>query len=166
MHKTVDIPVLTEKQQERFWKKVVKTTTCWNWIGNKYYGYGYFHLNSKKYKAHRVSWILSHGEIQDGSLILHSCDNRACVNPYHLKFGTQLDNIEDAISKNRLRHGISYTSSGMKIRHGICIRNHRISGENLYVSPRGQRRCRACFNMRQKMYMHRHYISERQALVA
>ncbi len=34
-------------------------------------------------------------------------------------------------------------------RSGYCKRGHRMSGENLYVSPGGQRMCRACVKIRE-----------------
>ena len=35
-------------------------------------------------------------------------------------------------------------------RHGYCKRNHRLAGENLYVSPGGQEHCRACQKIRDR----------------
>lgn len=52
--------------------------------------------------AHRVAWIDAHGPIPDGLVVMHSCDNRRCVNLEHLSLGTQADNIHDAQRKGRL----------------------------------------------------------------
>jgi len=32
---------------------------------------------------------------------MHTCDNRRCCNPAHLRIGTQQDNIDDMIQKGR-----------------------------------------------------------------
>jgi hypothetical protein len=44
---------------------------------------------------------MHHGDIPDGMVVMHSCDNRMCVNPAHLSVGTQSQNILDAIERGR-----------------------------------------------------------------
>lgn len=89
---------------ERFWDKVDKTGDCWEWTGSRNAsGYGQF--NNKPFgtsAAHRISFLLSVGEILPGNVICHRCDNPPCVNPDHLFQGTHADNMQDAINKGRL----------------------------------------------------------------
>jgi HNH endonuclease len=76
--------------------------SCWPWqgiIGPT--GYGIFTINGKNYKAHRVSYLLANGRIDDNLLVLHTCDFRSCVNPKHLHQGTAKDNSQDAVHKKR-----------------------------------------------------------------
>lgn len=93
---------------DRFFKKVVKTETCWHWTAGKIKeGYGRVKVNKKLYLAHRLSYIIHIGPIPDDLLVCHKCDVRDCVNPKHLFLGTKRDNAIDMVNKNR--HG------GMKL---------------------------------------------------
>lgn len=91
--------------EERFWSKVAITTDinlCWEWqaaFDNN--GYGRIKDNRVNKKAHRISWELTYGEIPEGLLVLHSCDNRKCCNPKHLFLGTNDDNMKDMFKKFR-----------------------------------------------------------------
>lgn len=90
----------------RFWSKVAfgEGDACWEWTGtlNSRYGYGMFHIvEGKPILAHRFAYILSRGHIPDGLVLLHSCDNRPCVRPEHLKPDTQQANMDDMWEKGR-----------------------------------------------------------------
>lgn len=88
---------------DRFWSKVEQGPECWFWKAKPDTGgYGSFRFRGRKYRAHRVAWILTYGEIAPGLSVLHHCDTPACVRPDHLFLGTQADNIRDAASKGRL----------------------------------------------------------------
>lgn len=87
---------------QRFWSKVNKTETCWNWIAStRGNGYGCIKYNGKVIDAHRMVWFLTYNQWPK-FWVLHKCDNRKCVNPEHLFEGTYKDNINDAMEKGRL----------------------------------------------------------------
>jgi len=97
--------------EKRFWGKVDKKSEneCWEWtgaIGST--GYGNFWADKKCFNSPRYSYILHHGQIKHEDFVLHKCDNRKCVNPCHLFLGTQRDNMDDMISKNRQQIGIKH----------------------------------------------------------
>lgn len=95
---------------DRFWTKVDKSSPngCWEWTATKNNkGYGCFSarqiIPGRKTKAlaHRLSYAYFKGPIPPGQNILHSCDNPACVNPDHLRAGSQSENISESVAKGR-----------------------------------------------------------------
>jgi len=104
---------------EKFWSRVERKDEqeCWLWCGVVHQsGYGHFKHQGQCFKAHRVAYALTYGEIEwttgrrgsRGLLVLHKCDNRSCVNPNHLFLGTQRDNMADCSVKSRIGHGSTH----------------------------------------------------------
>jgi len=58
-------------------------------------------LNGKQVAAHRLVWEMAHGPIPEGLQVLHTCDNRPCIRTSHFFLGTNMDNVQDKVRKNR-----------------------------------------------------------------
>jgi len=82
--------------EERFWPKVEKTAACWNWIaGKNYEGYGIFWDGERYVTAHRFAHSIAAGKIPEKMQVDHTCHNRGCVNPTHLRLATPKQNMEN-----------------------------------------------------------------------
>jgi hypothetical protein len=80
---------------------------CWFWTGHRMAnGYGQFSYKLKPILAHRAAWIAHRDEhLSRDICVLHTCDNRWCVNPDHLFLGTYQDNSDDKCRKGRQMWG-------------------------------------------------------------
>lgn len=77
---------------------------CWEWTkGTSKEGYGRMSFMGGSTYAHRVSYTVMKGTIPEGLFILHSCNNPKCVNPDHLRPGTQQENVDDRELAKKLR---------------------------------------------------------------
>jgi hypothetical protein len=88
-----------------FWSHCEKKESgCWEWNGFfNNTGYGKFTFQKKTILASKVAYILTHGSIQDGLLVCHTCDNPKYINPAHLWAGTHQQNMDDMVRKGRGR---------------------------------------------------------------
>ncbi len=97
--------------RERFWSYVKKgePNECWPWKPTCRVrdGYGMFWFEKRNHQAHRLAYLFAKGEFDRSKDILHTCDNPPCCNPNHLFVGTDRDNQQDCLRKNRrvIAHG-------------------------------------------------------------
>lgn len=111
--------------RERFFTKVKRMESgCHEWqswvLPN---GYGQFSYQGKPHYAHRIAYLLHHGEIPEGAYILHNCDNRKCVNPEHIWAGTFDENMQDMVNKGRQAAGTKNFHAKLKPEQVIAIRS-------------------------------------------
>lgn len=81
----------------------ISATGCWEYTGTRDRdGYGVFtHTRNKQVRAHRAAFEFHVGQITDGQMVCHSCDNPSCINPDHLFLGSAFENTKDMIGKGR-----------------------------------------------------------------
>lgn len=105
---------VSTEERDRFYAMVSDPTPgkCWAWGGylNKD-GYGLFRCDGQMRLAHRVAFTIAWGEIPEGKYVMHRCDRPSCVNPDHLTYGTQADNMGDAKAKRRHAHGETHAKA-------------------------------------------------------
>lgn len=96
---------LSQEDVARFMARIERRggDECWPWTGKPdVYGYGRMKIRGKMAKAHQVALFVFRGEVRGpGQVTRHSCDNRICVNPSHLSFGTNMDNVVDREARGR-----------------------------------------------------------------
>ena len=90
---------MTEETYNNFLKQVDASESCWIWTGKIHKsGYGYLHHNRKFFYAHKFSKEYSLGRtINPGYECCHSCYNKLCVNPSHIREDTRKSNIIDNV---------------------------------------------------------------------
>ncbi len=120
----------------RFWAlvDVRGPDDCWRWTSilnadgyGQYYGAPW---GKKTTGAHRVAYQLTNGAIPGGLELDHLCRVRECVNPAHLEPVTKGENARRSVPRCA------------KLTH--CKRGHEFAGNNVHISPKGQRICRTC----------------------
>ena len=134
---------VSEADIARFWNKVKKgdPDECWEWIAGKSgSGYGSFTVHGAKgrkiHNAHKLAWIVSNSRpVPKGLVVMHSCDNKACVNPGHLSIGTPFENIRDCRLRGRKNPAVGERHSRAKMTADI-VRAIRLEYETNAVSIR------------------------------
>lgn len=128
-------------------KFVFDPSGCWLWTAScDSKGYAQMRLNGKTVRGHRAVYEVLYGPCPPG-VGDHLCRVRHCVNPDHLEFVTNRENI--------LR------GTGFSARHAAkthCSKGHPYDEENTHISPRGERRCREC----NRIYLRERYWRDRR----
>lgn len=104
----------------RFWDKVsvAPVADCWNWIGSlNPSGYSQFGVGDSVLRGHRVVWEALRGDIPEGQIVRHKCDNRRCVNILHLELGTLKDNSRDMVRRGRCHRASISPEKAREIKH-------------------------------------------------
>ena len=65
------------------------------------HGYGCFRLNGRTVAAHKFAYEREYGPIKSGLQVRHQCHVTVCVNPAHMKVGTNQQNVDDKIAAGR-----------------------------------------------------------------
>lgn len=108
----------------RYESRIDKSGDCWRWTGaSMVSGYGFMRVAGKRRYTHRMAMERALGhEIPPKRNVLHSCDNPPCVNPAHLRLGTQADNMSDCAKRARTTRGMTNRHAKLTDQEVIEIR--------------------------------------------
>lgn len=97
-HGTSDLALIeASRADKRFWEKVDKTGSCWNWTASlDTTGHGRFFYEGIGLKAHHYAYMREHSEIlEEGQRIEHDCASDICVRPSHLRLEDDVETEEN-----------------------------------------------------------------------
>lgn len=96
-------------------RTIVSSCGCMEWQGGlSANGYSNIKHGNKNWTGHRLVAFLATGVL--GEVAMHSCDNRKCLNPSHIKWASQKDNLRDMTFKNRCPKAVLKSDQIIEIR--------------------------------------------------
>lgn len=130
--------IISLKDQRRFWNKVdiKENDRCWNFrYKHSINKYGRFVIDKKNYSSNRIAYYLSYGPYHPAWKVLHSCNNKRCCNPAHLRLGTDKENIVEYYSRipRKPRKKYKYPRKHIKKKPRIGSKDYPYKYQNIVI---------------------------------
>ncbi len=109
---------------ELFPQKTERVGDCLIWTAAlRTDGYGQQKVDGYNWAAHRLAYTLVFGDIPEGQVVRHTCDEPRCVNPAHLELGSFADNSADMVERGRSLVGARNPRAGLTEQQVLEIYN-------------------------------------------
>lgn len=105
------------------------TDECIEWpyyVGPR--GYGRMTINGASRCVHVISCEMAHGPRPHRMEAAHSCNNKRCLNPRHLRWATHTENAQDRTLHGTQRRGETHNQSKLTEEQVLAIRRAYVSG--------------------------------------
>lgn len=126
------IIMANETRAESFYKMLSdETDDCILWpYGRNTYGYGVMQYEGRPQATHRVSCLLAHGDPPSPrhTDAAHSCRNRHCFNPRHLRWATRQENLHDMLRDGTSTRGSKSGHAKLTEQDVLLIREQVAAG--------------------------------------
>ncbi len=108
--------------------RIDSRTGCWICTSHvpATHGYPMGYHNGQQTTLHRKIYIQHTGrDLPSDVFVIHSCDNKMCINPAHLREGTAADNSHDAVIRDRVTYGENHHRAVLTDEAAIQIASSR-----------------------------------------
>ena len=124
------LPMTREEFWRQYWDRIevpelgytmdlpVPGDRCWHWTGSKSgdRGYGVVTIQGERWLVHRLVHHVFNEEREPELLVLHSCNTTSCINPNHLRHGTERENWDDVIEDYDVARPVTDYGAGRLMR--------------------------------------------------